>query len=114
MPKPKRRSRKKPVAARIAIPKTRWQLQTAKARFSELFRRARTEGPQWITKQDKEAVVMLTAEEYEALTRPVIDFFRQAGVKILDENASDQTPQAIFDEIRAHLNASGLMESFGK
>jgi len=68
MPKPKRRSRKKPVAARIAIPKTRWQLQTAKARFSELFRRARTEGPQWITKQDKEAVVMLPAEEYEALT----------------------------------------------
>jgi prevent-host-death family protein len=46
----------------------RWQLQTAKARFSEVFRKARTEGPQWITKQDKEAVVMLPAEEYENLT----------------------------------------------
>src|SRR5260221_13439169 len=51
-----------------AAPTTRWQLQTAKARFSELFRRARTEGPQWITKQDKEAVVMLPAEDFEALT----------------------------------------------
>jgi prevent-host-death family protein len=51
-----------------AAPTTRWQLHTAKARFSELFRRARTEGPQWITKQDKEAVVMLPAEDFEALT----------------------------------------------
>jgi len=51
-----------------AVPKTRWQLQTAKAQFSEVFRRARAEGPQWITKQDKEAVVMLPAEDYERLT----------------------------------------------
>jgi antitoxin Phd len=49
-------------------PATRWQLQTAKARFSELFRRARSEGPQWITRQDREAVVMLPAEEFERLT----------------------------------------------
>lgn len=46
-----------------------WQLQTAKARFSEVFRRARSEGPQWITRQNREAVVMLPAEEFERLTR---------------------------------------------
>ncbi|HXA81944.1 MAG TPA: type II toxin-antitoxin system Phd/YefM family antitoxin [Methylomirabilota bacterium] len=61
------RKKKERVGASTA-PATRWQLQTAKARFSELFRRARTEGPQWITKQDKEAVVMLPAEDFEALT----------------------------------------------
>ncbi len=60
--------RKKPQAAARNVPATRWQLQTAKARFSELFRKTRTEGPQWITKQDKEAVVMLPAEDYDALT----------------------------------------------
>ncbi len=60
--------RKKQRTAHSAAPATRWQLQTAKARFSELFRRTRTEGPQWITKQDKEAVVMLPAEDFEALT----------------------------------------------
>jgi antitoxin Phd len=60
--------RKKQRAGASVAPATRWQLQTAKARFSELFRRARTEGPQWITKQDKEAVVMLPAEDFEALT----------------------------------------------
>jgi len=48
--------------------KATWQLQTAKARFSELFRRARAEGPQWVTKQGKEAVVILPAEEFTRLS----------------------------------------------
>ena len=47
--------------------KSAWQLQTAKARFSELFRLARSRGPQWITRQGKEAVVVLRAEEFERL-----------------------------------------------
>ncbi len=68
MPKPHSRQSKKSGARGSAVPRTRWQLQTAKAQFSEVFRRARTEGPQWITKQDKEAVVMLPAEDYEQLT----------------------------------------------
>jgi prevent-host-death family protein len=69
---------------RTVIPQKRWQLQTAKARFSEVFRKARTEGPQWITKQDKEAVVMLPAEEYEILTarakqpRSFVQFMRES------------------------------------
>jgi prevent-host-death family protein len=50
-------------------PHARWQLQTAKAQFSEVFRRARTEGPQYITRQGKEAVVILPAEEFELLTQ---------------------------------------------
>jgi prevent-host-death family protein len=62
---------RQPETRKIATPVTtgaRWQLQTAKARFSEVFRRARTEGPQWITRQGKEAVVVVPAEEFENLT----------------------------------------------
>ena len=58
--------------ARVAEPAVAaepWQLQTAKARFSEVFRKARSEGPQWITRQGKEAVVVLPAEEFEKLKR---------------------------------------------
>ena len=44
-----------------------WQLQTAKARFSEVFRRARVEGPQTVTRQGKEAVVIIPAEEFDRL-----------------------------------------------
>ena len=46
-----------------------WQLQTAKARFSELFRLVLEKGPQWVTRQGKEAVVIVPARDYEALTR---------------------------------------------
>jgi len=48
-----------------------WQLQTAKARFSELFRRARTEGPQVVIRQGKEQVVVLPAEQFVELTKRV-------------------------------------------
>jgi antitoxin Phd len=66
------------------LPKERWQLQTAKARFSELFRRARSEGPQWVTRQGKEAVVILPAEEFERLSarsrqpKSLVQFFRES------------------------------------
>jgi prevent-host-death family protein len=51
----------------IRAPKSSWQLQTAKARFSELFRLARSDGPQWVTRQGKDAVVILPAEEFDRL-----------------------------------------------
>ncbi|HJT66528.1 MAG TPA: type II toxin-antitoxin system Phd/YefM family antitoxin [Pyrinomonadaceae bacterium] len=73
-------------------PKTQpWQLQTAKARFSELFRRARTEGPQVVTRQGREQVVVLPAEQYARLTKRVrqpkslVTFFAKSpfkGVKL--------------------------------
>lgn len=44
-----------------------WQLQDAKARFSELFRLAREVGPQRVTKHGRTAVIVLPAEEYERL-----------------------------------------------
>ncbi len=46
-----------------------WQLQEAKARFSEVFRLARECGPQRVTKHGRTAVVVLPAEEYERLSR---------------------------------------------
>lgn len=61
----------------------RWQLQTAKARFSELFRKARSEGPQYVTRQGKEAVVVVGAEEFERLKRQnrkttLVQFFAES------------------------------------
>lgn len=44
-----------------------WQLQVAKARFREVFQRARSEGPQRITCHGREAVVVVAAEEYDRL-----------------------------------------------
>jgi len=73
-----------PNQAVVAMPKTSWQLQTAKARFSELFRLARTAGPQLITRQGKEGVVMLPVEQFDQLVnrsrqpKSLVPFFRQS------------------------------------
>jgi antitoxin Phd len=67
-----------------AVSARRWQLQTAKAQFSEVFRRARSEGPQYVTRQGKEAVVIVPAEEFERLTerarqpRSLAQFFAES------------------------------------
>lgn len=46
-----------------------WQVQEAKARFSELFRTARMKGPQRVAHHGKEVVVVLAEEEYLGLQR---------------------------------------------
>jgi prevent-host-death family protein len=60
-----------------------WQLQDAKARFSEVVRKAQTEGPQRITVHGREEVVVVAIEEYRRLTeertgQALVDAFREA------------------------------------
>jgi prevent-host-death family protein len=45
----------------------RWQLQDAKARFSEVVRRAKQEGPQHVTVHGREEVVIIGADEFRKL-----------------------------------------------
>jgi len=45
----------------------RWQLQEAKARFSEVVRRAKQEGPQHVTVHGREEVVVVGAEDFRRL-----------------------------------------------
>jgi len=45
----------------------RWLLQDAKARFSELVRRVRSEGPQHVTVYGRDEVVVIAAEEFRRL-----------------------------------------------
>ncbi len=45
----------------------RWILQDAKARFSELVRRAKAEGPQHVTVHGREEVVVIAADDYRRL-----------------------------------------------
>ena len=44
-----------------------WLLQDAKARFSELVRRVRSEGPQHVTVHGRDEVVVVAAEEFRRL-----------------------------------------------
>ena len=76
---------------------SRWQLQTAKARFSEVFRRAFAEGPQYVTRQGKEAVVILPAAEFERLVgrerqpRSLVKFFAESPLAEVRVNLDRKT-----------------------
>lgn len=48
------------------MPRT-WKLEDAKARFSEVVRLARSEGPQRVTVRGRDAVVVVAAEEMARL-----------------------------------------------
>lgn len=52
---------------RRVLRRGRWRLQDAKARFSELVRRVRTEGPQHVTVHGRDEVVVVAAEEFRRL-----------------------------------------------
>ena len=66
-----------------------WKLEDAKARFSEVVRRARSEGPQRVTVRGKPAVVVISTEELERLLPresrlPFVEFMESLYVDGLD------------------------------
>ena len=63
------------------MPYQTWQLQVAKKRFSELVKRALTDGPQFVTRNGEEVVVVLSKREYEKIKQSqtgLVDFFRNS------------------------------------
>ncbi len=59
-----------PKARKPHVSKSRsgyWLLQDAKARFSELVRKVRSEGPQHVTVHGRDEVVVIAAEDFRRL-----------------------------------------------
>lgn len=77
-----------------------WQLQDAKNKFSRLVEKAQQNGPQIVTKHGKDAVVVLSINEYNKLIKPetgLIQFF-QASPLATEElclTRSKETPRDI-------------------
>lgn len=58
-----------------------WQLQDAKNKFSRLVEKAQHQCPQVVTKHGKEAVVIVSFDEYKKLTKPkstLVKFFQKS------------------------------------
>jgi prevent-host-death family protein len=58
-----------------------WQLQNAKNKFSNLVDKAQHNGPQIVTKHGKDAVVVLSIDEYKKLIKPktnLLKFFQNS------------------------------------
>jgi antitoxin Phd len=61
-----------------------WQLQDAKARLSEVVKKATLEGPQHITLHGEPAAVVLSAADYQRLKKQpmrFVDFIRSSPLK---------------------------------
>jgi prevent-host-death family protein len=52
-------------------PGNRWRLQDAKARLSEVVRQAQQRGPQRVTVHGRDAVVVVRADEFDRMRRPI-------------------------------------------
>jgi prevent-host-death family protein len=65
---------------------TRWQVQEAKTRFSELIEEAQTKGPQLITRHGAERAVVLSIGDYQRLTanKPSLKEYLLGGPKVDD------------------------------
>ena len=74
-----------------------WQLQQAKGKFSEVVKRALSEGPQNITMRGEPVAVLISRAEYARLTHPkpgFVEFMRgspMAGLALDIERQSGLT-----------------------
>jgi len=62
----------------------KWQLQEAKARFSEVVKSSREEGPQEITVHGRPAAVLISKDDYDRLVRPkpnLVDFLKASPLR---------------------------------
>lgn len=79
----------------------RWKLEDAKARLSEVVRRAGTKGPQLVTIRGKEAAVILAPEQYRQLLPkpkghlPLIRFLQGLGLAGIDVERGIDTGREI-------------------
>ncbi len=77
-----------------------WQLQDAKNKFSNLVDKAQHNGPQVVTKHGKDAVVILSIDEYKKLIKPktnLVKFLQSSPLtkEDLDLTRSKETPRDI-------------------
>ena len=71
----------------------RWRLQDAKARLSEVVRQAQHHGPQRVTLHGRDAVVVVRADEFDRMQRPV------SGRDIVSALASSPLADVNFERL---------------
>lgn len=102
MASPLRKRAQSPQALSKPIPViARWKLEDAKARLSEVVRRAGTKGPQLVTIRGKEAAVILAPEQYRQLLPkpkghlPLVQFLQGLGLASVDVEREIDTGREI-------------------
>lgn len=74
-----------------------WQVQSAKARFSEVLKHATDEGPQEITMHGRPVAVLVSSELFERLSgsgTSLVDFMRRSPLYASDDVEFERDPSA--------------------
>jgi adenylate kinase len=70
------------------------------------------DGATLVTREDdREEVIRERLNEYDRQTRPVLDFFRQAGLPMIETQAASRMPEQIAQSICESLFQAGLVTS---
>jgi len=75
-------------------------LQDAKARFSELVRKARSDGPQHVTVHGREEVVVISVEEFRALKGEMTGLALVAAIQASPYREIDLEPERLPMPVR--------------
>src|ERR1700758_969369 len=92
-----------PKARKPRAPKPRsgyWLLQDAKARFSELVRKVRSEGPQHVTVHGRDEVVVIAAEEFRRLKGSITGKALIAAMQASPHRDIDIEPRGVRMPVR--------------
>ncbi|WP_424360861.1 type II toxin-antitoxin system prevent-host-death family antitoxin [Methylocystis parvus] len=79
-----------------------WQLQDAKARFSELVRRVRSEGPQRVSVHGRDEVVVVSVEEFNRLKG------ERTGAALIDALQASPYRDVEIEPKRASMPVRGI------
>ncbi|MBE2262694.1 MAG: type II toxin-antitoxin system Phd/YefM family antitoxin [Burkholderiaceae bacterium] len=77
-----------------------WQMQTAKARFSDVVRSAKSEGPQDITIHGKSVAVVLSRELYDRLsgnTQSLVQFMQSSPLYGMEDLVFERDKSVVRD-----------------
>lgn len=77
-----------------------WQMQTAKARFSDVVRSAKSEGPQDITIHGKSVAVVLSRELYDRLsgnTQSLVQFMQSSPLYGIEDLVFERDKSPVRD-----------------
>ena len=72
------------------------------------------DGATLVTREDdREEVIRERLNEYEQRTKPVLDYFREAGLPVIETQGASKMPEQIMQSICEALHAAGLIAANG-
>lgn len=69
------------------------------------------DGAALVTREDdRESVIRERLHQYDKQTVPILEFFRQAGVQMIEIEGGDSSPEQIMQKICGSLDKAGLLD----